>query len=204
MVTICSIDIGVEHLSIIVIDPITKKIVYWAIHKVLELNGSFSHSISSLMTQALPFMTETVIIVIEKQIRCRNRVFQRNGMNNCLVEAGVEQLFINLKPDCRTLTFDPRHKLRRHGVDMATIVLKKSLKVQSVQICKQFLKSNVQHGDIHNFFYNHHGKKDDLSDCLLQALAYYNMHGSSFPHLVNVSDDSILDLTDDSIDLTDE
>jgi hypothetical protein len=63
MVTICSIDIGVEHLSIIVIDPITKEIVYWAIHKVLELNGSFSHNISSLMAQALPFMTETVIIV---------------------------------------------------------------------------------------------------------------------------------------------
>jgi hypothetical protein len=63
MVTICSIDIGVENLSIIVIDAITKTILYWAIHKVIELNGSFSQSISSLMAQALPFMTETVVVV---------------------------------------------------------------------------------------------------------------------------------------------
>jgi hypothetical protein len=131
-------------------------------------------------------------------------------MNNCLVEAGVEQFFINKKPDCRTLTFDPRYKLREHGVDMANIALKMSLIIQSVQICKQFLKSNSQHADIHHFFDKHHGKKDDFSDCLLQALAYCNMHRSSFRRLTralevsNVSGDSILDLTDDSIDLTGE
>jgi hypothetical protein len=76
MVTICSIDVGVENFSLIVIDPITKEIVYWVIHKVLEVNGSFSQSIYSLMTLALPFMTETVVIVIEKQIRCRSSAYQ--------------------------------------------------------------------------------------------------------------------------------
>jgi hypothetical protein len=93
---------------------------------------------------------------------------------------------------------------------MGNIVLKKSLKIQSVQICKQFLKLNIQSADIQRVFDNYDDKKDDLSDCLLQALACYNMHRSLFPRLVrapeesDISDDSILDLTDDSIDLTDE
>jgi hypothetical protein len=89
MSTITSVDIGVKFLSIIVIDPITKTVIYWNIHAVREVNGSFSQSISGLMALALPFMTETVVIVTEKQIRRRNRAFQRHGMNNCLVEAGV-------------------------------------------------------------------------------------------------------------------
>jgi hypothetical protein len=202
MLTMGSVDIGVKYLAITVFDPITNIIIYWNIHTVCEVNGSFSQSISSLMTQALPFMTETVVIVIEKQIRCCSRSFQRNGMNNCLVEAGVEQFFINMKPDARILTINSRYKLLKHGVDMSNIVLKQSLKTQSVQICKQCLELNIQHVDIHNFF-NNHRKKDDLSDCLLQALAYYNMNVSSFPRFIRAAE--ALDLTDDSIlDLTDE
>jgi hypothetical protein len=93
---------------------------------------------------------------------------------------------------------------------MTNIALKKSLKSQSVQICKQFLKLNIQNANIHNIFDNYR-KEDDLSDCLLQALAYYNMHGPSLPRLIrafevsNLTDNSIFDLTDDSIlDLTDD
>jgi hypothetical protein len=202
MLTMGSVDTGVKYLAIIVFDTITNIIIYWNIHTVCEVNGSFLPSISSLMAQVLPFMTQTVVIVIEKQIRCCSRNFQRNGMNYCLVEAGVEQYFINMKPDARILTINSRYKLLNHGVDMSNIVLKKSLKTQSVQTCKQFLKLNIQHVDIHNFFSNHK-KKDDLSDCLLQALAYYNMNGSSFPRFIRAA--KVLDLTDDSIlDLSNE
>jgi predicted NBD/HSP70 family sugar kinase len=63
-----SIDIGVKYLAIIVIDVNTKEIKYWAINEVREINGTFSQSISSLMELALQFMTETVVVVIEKQI----------------------------------------------------------------------------------------------------------------------------------------
>jgi hypothetical protein len=177
--------------------------MYWITHKVCEENGSYSKSISRLMSLALPFMTETVVVVIEKQIRCQGLAFRKHGMNNCLVEAGVEQFFINKLPSALTVRFDARLRLRNHNVNMANIMLKQSLKTQSVQICKQFLNLNIQHANIQNYF-DHHGKKDDLSDCLLQALAYYNMNLSSFPRLViareesDVLDDSVLDLTDDS------
>jgi hypothetical protein len=109
--------------------------MYWTTHKVCEENGSYSKSISRLMSLVLPFMTKTVVIVIEKQLRCHGLAFRRHGMNNCLVEAGVEQFFINKAPFALTVRFDPRHRLYKHGVDIATIVLKKSLKTQSVQIC---------------------------------------------------------------------
>lgn len=211
MATVCSIDIGVKHLAIIVVNVYTKEIKYWAIHEVRENNGSFSQSISSLMELALQFMTETVVVVIEKQIRCRGVAFLRHGMNNCLVEAGVEQFFINKMPLAHTVRFDSRHKLIRHGVNMANIVLKKSLKIQSIQICKQFLRLNIQNANINMFFDNYNDKKDDLSDCLLQALAYYNMHSLSFQRLIRVpeilplEDNLMVDMIDDSIlDLTDE
>jgi hypothetical protein len=63
MVTICSIDIGVKHLAIIIFDPVTNRILYWTIHTLNLVNGSFSQSISSLMSKALFFMTETVAII---------------------------------------------------------------------------------------------------------------------------------------------
>jgi hypothetical protein len=48
--------------------------------------------------------------------------------NNLSCRAGVEQFFINMKPDARILTINSRYKLLRHGVDMSNIVLKQSLK----------------------------------------------------------------------------
>jgi hypothetical protein len=98
MATILSIDIGVKYLALIVINIITKEIIYWYIHEVHTENGSFSQSISSLMELALQFMTETVVVVIEKQIRCRGPAFRKHGRNNCFVEAAVEQFFITKMP----------------------------------------------------------------------------------------------------------
>lgn len=191
MVTICSIDIGVKHLAIIIFDPVTNRILYWTIHTLNLVNGSFSQSISSLMSKALPFMTETVAIVIEKQIRCRGMAFQKHGMDNCLVEAGVEQFFINKMPLALTLLFDTRHKLTRHGIDMRDINLKKTPKTQSKQICSQYLIVNIQDKKIFDFYNDYPDKKDDLSDCLLQGLAYYNMNRSLFlpaPRFIDLTD----------------
>jgi hypothetical protein len=111
-------------------------------------------------------------------------------------------------PNALTLLLDTRHKLSKHGINMTDIVLNQSPKSQSVQICKQFLKLHIQRSDIQFSFDNYPNKKDDLSDCLLQALAYYNMYGlsmqgSSFqrliraPELSDLTDNLIIDLTDD-------
>lgn len=157
---ICSIDIGEKNMGICIYSPAEAAVKFWVCATVdrtgSDLCPGVQRQLDMLLQQGIPFHH----VVIEKQLGTNARA--------CKLE-GLVQMYFAVRQKPVTL-FAAKKKLVGHGLAV-TAPLFKGSKPRAKQLCSMFLQQHPQCSTISNI-YAQARKKDDLADCLLQALAF--------------------------------
>jgi hypothetical protein len=152
--SILSFDVGIKNLAYCVIDSETFEIVSWNVCEIptdLEKQLAF---LDECEFWKVPFQT----VIIEKQ--------PARNVKMRIVENTLN-VYFQLKKVDKVSTYSSKHKLGALGKSTRGKTNYTLRKKYGVVMCKAFLK-----GSSYEPFFDKHKKKDDLADCLLQALAY--------------------------------
>jgi hypothetical protein len=152
-----SIDVGIINIGICLINKKTKKILHWDCDGIPpeSKNGLFNSLYLHFKTR--PWCLTADKILIEKQPDKNKRMKS--------VEHFITSYFICNEKDIQV--YDARHKIPDVvGPGKAMYVKRKKA---SVQRCRDFIN---EHNAEWVQFFDKHKKKDDLADCVMQALSY--------------------------------
>ena len=154
---ILSFDVGIKNLAMCILNS-NLDICQWEVHQIINdphkivkhLNDTFEHLIPTLDA-----------VVVEKQ----------PGRNSKMkiIETIILTYFI-VKGVNKVESFSAKHKLGKSGKDVKGKHNYKERKKMSVDHCLQILNKYNMSKDLQ--IMNSSKKKDDLSDCFLQALAF--------------------------------
>ena len=151
---ILSFDVGIKHLAYCVLDRENHHILAWNVCQIPTDLGQQIQFLNECEFWNTPFDT----VIIEKQ-PARNTKMR-------IVENMLSVYFL-MKGIASVTTFSSKHKLGSIGKTT------KGTKNYTVRKKYGIAMTNVFVQDTpHVEFFNKHKKKDDLSDCLLQALAF--------------------------------
>lgn len=145
---------GIKNLAYCVIDSETFEIHSW---NVCEIPTDVHKQLDFLDECAfwkIPF--ETVIIEKQPSRNVKMRIVE-NTLN----------VYFHMKKVNKVSTYSSKHKLGALGKSTKGKTNYSLRKKYGVAMCKVFLQNSN-----HESFFDKHKKKDDLADCLLQALAY--------------------------------
>jgi len=158
--SILSFDVGIKNLAFCMINKETNEIISW---NVCEIPVNMEKQIAFLDTcEFWNFPFDTVII--EKQ-PAKNTKMR-------LIEITLNVYFL-MKKIKKVATYSSKHKLGSIGKTTRGKHNYNVRKKYGVAMTNVYLRD----GSLFKGFFDMHKKKDDLSDCLLQALSYnkYNV-----------------------------
>ncbi len=183
---VLSFDVGIVNLAYCILDSETNNITHWEIIELTKKGNSFSAHIASSGIAELyltlinqldqrPFLLETDIVIIEKQPSFNPKM---------RIVAGCLQTYFYIrgvvdKPGIKSIEFfSPKHKLKCYdgpALDISRngkVVKGKyaQTKKMGIEIARVKLQEYSQTNWID--FFEKNKKKDDLSDCYLQAMTY--------------------------------
>jgi hypothetical protein len=154
-----SIDCGIKNLAMCLIDPATKRIHQWDVSGVppMHADGVFPCLVRHLNEK--PWVLGATTVIIEKQPD-RNRSMKA-------VENLLHTYFI--VKEKTVVIFDARHKVPDCAGPGRAMYAKR--KKASIERARKFIAGDGPNKEFVAFF-DGHKKKDDLSDSLLQSLAF--------------------------------
>lgn len=147
-----SIDPGTINLGLCDFCPTQNKILRWDV-----VSAASIHTLFAAMDER-PFVGR---VVIERQ--------SKKSMKMLSIMHFLQAYYV-LKGN-PVVIFAPRHKLAGSGQENTGRSNYRARKKAAISITRDWLRDNPQAADIHGFFETSK-KKDDASDCLLQALAF--------------------------------
>jgi len=171
---VLSIDVGMKNLAYCAIDTTTKTIVAWEVYDTTVFRKMPDQQCPALAASLDARWDSTFadadVVVIERQ----------PGQNRKMktMEAYLHMYFV-VKGGLRVVLYDPARKL--DGEE--GLAGKKNYyhrKKASVRIVDEFLATQPQQTELMRMFARSK-KKDDLSDCLLQAISFAAAASSSAP-----------------------
>jgi len=163
-----SIDCGIKNLAMCLIDPVTKKIHEWDVSGVPpnHADGIFPCLVRHLNEK--PWVLGATTVIIEKQPD-RNRSMKA-------VENLLHTYF--LVKEKSVVIFDARHKVPDCAGPGRAMYAKR--KKASIERARKFIAGDGPNKEFVSFF-DAHKKKDDLSDSLLQSLAFIDKRPGADP-----------------------
>lgn len=195
MPTVLSIDVGLRHLGYAVLHTASGRILLWGVAEVFKQDGSYLSALLALADR-LDNAASFSVVIIERQLKHKN--FQAGR-----VEANLEGLFAGRGKRVHIMPADYKYDfhgvevpnnlriqfqrwedaalVRRSRSSQASATSSQLSKSQQTRLNKKmakaiaahFLSVSPQTADILTA-YSEAGKKDDMADALLQALAYAN------------------------------
>jgi hypothetical protein len=200
MVKILSFDVGIVNLAYCIFDTTTRKITHWEVIELTAKNfsakvpsgkasiSSAANDIHINLIKALdlrPFLLNVNVVLIEKQPSFNPKMRIIGG---CLQSYFYIRGVIDLKEASITSVefFSPKHKLKCYTgppIVLQSKVKGKYAQTKKTGIAIAEIKLNEYSEPLTTkAIYNTSKKKDDLSDCYLQALTY-----ATFKKLIPVS-----------------
>ena len=184
---ILSFDVGIVNLAYCIFDSSVSKILYWEVIALSQGAGIYGKAYSSeydklyiTLIKELDLRKHLVedidIVLIEKQpsfnpkmriiASCLQTYFYIRGIVDAIEHSSIKSIVL----------FSPKHKLKCYTGPELTIKSKSKSKYtqtkqMGIMITAYKLKEHNEREDIIKLFENSK-KKDDLSDCYLQALTY--------------------------------
>ncbi len=159
-----SIDVGIRNLAMVLMNTTDSTIIEWCCDGVPPESeqGLFPSLKRHLDGKAWTRSAE--LVLIEKQPDRNKRIKS--------VEHFLHTYFLCQNQSVKL--WDAKHKIP----DVVGPGRKQYLKRKKASIdrCREFIK-----GSGHEEFFNRHAKKDDLADCVMQALSFFGPGGSSAP-----------------------
>ena len=190
---ILSFDVGIINLAYCIFDSETKKIVYWEIinNEIKNFNAKISSSgVADLYINLIknldqrPYLLDVDIVLIEKQPSFNPKMRIIAG---CLQTYFYIRGVVDRTPSIKSVEFfSPKNKLKCYtGPELdisknGKIVKGKyaQTKKLGVLIARSKLEENEETETMCTLFENSK-KKDDLSDCYIQALTYIMFKSAS-------------------------
>jgi len=159
---VTSFDVGRRNLAVAVVDTENSEVLWWHIYDLGHPRGVGVHRAICKVFDDTPILRQPHVIV-ERQPS------QNPQMR--VIEAIIEAYFIFRCPDVQHVTdFNSRFKLEGYP-DLKGRDNYRSRKAASVAIMREFLRDHPQNDDVVQTW-DRSKKKDDLADCVLQAMAY--------------------------------
>lgn len=157
MSNILSFDVGIKNLAYCILNSETREILLW---NVCEIPTNSIKKQIEFLNECTFWDFQIDVVIIEKQ---PGRNMKMRTIENILC------VYFIMKGVSQVSTYSSKHKLG---------ILGKSVKgVKNYNVRKKYgiamARSYVMNSN-HISFFEKHKKKDDLSDCLLQALSYTN------------------------------
>lgn len=192
---VLSFDVGIVNLAYCILDSETNNIMYWEIIELTKKGNTFTAHIASSGIAELyltlinhldqrPHLLDTDIVVIEKQPSFNPKMRIVAGcLQTYFYIRGVVDRPVN--PIKSVEFFSPKHKLKCYegpALDISRngkIVKGKyaQTKKMGIEIARVKLDEYNQNNWVD--FFEKNKKKDDLSDCYLQALTYLLFKGQT-------------------------
>ena len=180
---ILSFDVGIINLAYCIFDSETTKLTHWEVITLNNLNANkkftdYNKIYINLINEldARPFMVDGIdIVLIEKQPSFNPKMRVIAGcLQTYFIIRGIVDLSEN--PIKEVTFFSPKHKLKCYNGPELVIDSKAKgkyalTKKMGVLICQYKLKEYSESSEMIKLF-NESKKKDDLSDCYLQAITY--------------------------------
>lgn len=159
---ILSFDVGLKNLAYCVYNTETNKIEKWSVDNVeMQKGDDVCRAIVKYLDKLQLTVNQWDTLLIEKQ------PVRNNKMR--IVENLLNVYYIIKNPERKIIVYSPKHKLGSDTFKGAKMYRER--KKLGVNRCYQFL--NDTHSTWKEIF-EKSKKKDDLADCLLQALSYCN------------------------------
>ena len=207
---ILSFDVGIINLAYCIFDNLTKKIIHWEIINN-EIGGKFNAKISNSGVSDLyinliknldqrPHLLDVDIVLIEKQPSFNPKMRIIAG---CLQTYFYIRGVVDRIPSIKSVEFfSPKNKLKCYtGPELdisknGKIVKGKyaQTKKMGVLIARSKLEENEETETMCALFENSK-KKDDLSDCYLQALTYIMFKSANVKNVKNVNSVNSVNVT---------
>lgn len=177
---ILSFDVGVVNLAYCIFDSSDSKIKNWEVITLQnhnDYNNLYINLITELDTRKSSMINDIDVVLIEKQPSFNPKMRIVAGcLQTYFIIRGIIDNVPPSKPIKAVKFFSPKHKLKCYnGPD---IVLESKAKGKyartkktGVAICEYKLREYSETKEICTLF-NESKKKDDLSDCYLQAITY--------------------------------
>jgi len=166
---ILSFDVGIKNLAYCLVENTT--ILEWNIIDITAKNNANACSHMVNLLDSCNNILNSDLVLIEKQPSKNNKMrivegllnayFVIRGMNN--TESSIQDVIV----------YSAKHKLGKDTFKGKSNYSQR--KKLGIFRCNAFLKQIKQSEQFENLF-DKSNKKDDLADCLLQALSYTNFH----------------------------
>jgi len=171
---VVSFDVGIINLAYCIFDSLSRKISYWEVVTLPE-SQNYSRLYINLINELdkRPFLLEGDIVVIEKQpsFNPKMRIIAGCLQTYFFIRGIVDKPQGTIKG---VEFFSPKHKLKCYsGPDLVVSGKSKYLqtKKKGIVIARSKLEEYNETQHFKNIFENA-TKRDDLSDCYLQAITY--------------------------------
>jgi hypothetical protein len=157
-----SIDVGIKNLAMCLIEPATKRIHQWDVSGVPPMHADGLYPCFKKHLKERPWVLQASTVLIEKQPD-RNR-----GIKS--VENFLHAYFVI--HDKEVIIYDARHKIPDVvGAGRAQYTRRKKA---SIERARAFISAQDSNNGDWVTFFDHHKKKDDLADTVMQALSFVN------------------------------
>lgn len=157
MPNILSFDVGIKNLAYCVLESETREILMW---NVCEIPTISIHKQIGFLDQCTFWEVPLDTVIIEKQ---PSRNMKMRTIENTLC------VYFIMKGIGHVSTYSSKHKLGALGKSVKGVKNYNVRKKYGISMARAYVLNTTHHN-----FFEKHKKKDDLSDCLLQALAYTN------------------------------
>lgn len=170
---VLSIDVGIRNLAYIIIkieDMNKHSILKWDVLELIETNEKVSNANNTKIGESLYLQFDEVLTTqptIDK-ILIENQIGQ-NAIKMKCIQGMINMYFVMRNYNIENIiNYNAKNKLKMFMDNKKTTYNERKKKSKEVtkQLCEKY------YGDTVHSYYCKYKKKDDLADCLLQALDY--------------------------------
>ena len=162
---ILSFDVGIKNLAYCLIDTESVNIHAWEVFEIPNPAISLHKVLQLLDTKELCILTDIILIEKQPYRNAKMRLLE----NILLTYFNLRGIMCSNSPVTNVKSYSAKFKLGDIGKTMKGKKNYNQRKKMSIEMCKLFLEKNPQ--ELNDIFIKSK-KKDDLADCLLQALSY--------------------------------
>lgn len=168
---ILSFDVGIVNMAYCKFDSDSKKILLWEVFSLVNSTDiENTKDIVRKLDQRHHLLDNVDLILIEKQPKINPKMKSiASSLRSYLVVRGL----VDRGLDYKIIDYSPVHKLKCWDGPIPIITVKSDhqrRKKLAIFQCEKLIMNQSQ--EIQNLYNSAQSKKDDLSDCYLQALSY--------------------------------
>lgn len=176
MSIVISFDVGIKNLAYCILNKETKTVIDWNVIQICENTkdlGEISNGMIDALDEIMGFVEyEKLYVLIENQPAMKNPTMK--SVQIMLYTYYVmmrKKMMVDIRIDFVSASRKLKYMMQAYPDMDKSEKSYKMNKVNAVNYTRYYLEK--EDDQEHLQFFNKHKKKDDLSDALIQALAYY-------------------------------